>query len=619
MVNVVEMSQANSPEVWTPIEGSPVAPPSADPGILWTPIEGSPVAPPSADPGILCCFTADAGPGDLSGAFVETIANSGPVLAHADPISVSPCPDSSLPSASNLDPQVAPHDRGDPVVLDQPSPDDYVLDSSSDAACPAESMSGQDRKKIALEVLSGQSSITGVADREGVSRKFVRTQSELANEVLDKAFTPPANSAEKTLYYLPVSVAFLRMVVTVLVLVGGCSLRGVQEILRLVFDYSLSLGSIHQVIADACLKAKKLNEAEDLSRVRFAALDEIFQCSKPILVVADVFSTYCCLLVSAGSRDGDTWADELSKPKNDKGMQPEATIADAGQGLHSGLKKALPDAERRLDVFHAERELGQTSQYLDNQAYKAIKTSDELQAKLSKQPNNAELAQKAAKAKEDMVRAIQLADDVRTLSVWLQEDVLSLGGGPLAQREMLFDFVVEELKKREKQCPHRLKKTATRLKNQKNGLLKFVAGMDLDISSLAAHAKVSEETVRQVLEVQRMRLDDPKRWQLEGKLRSKLGDRYEGLAKQVRELLKATVRASSVVENLNGRLRRYFYLRREVGGDYLELLRFYLNNHRFGRSRLKERVGRSPNELLNGQEQPHWLAMLGYQPFKRAA
>jgi hypothetical protein len=35
------------------------------------------------------------------------------------------------------------------------------------------------------------------------------------------------------------------------------------------------------------------------------------------------------------------------------------------------------------------------------------------------------------------------------------------------------------------------------------------------------------------------------------------------------------VRASSLVENLNGRLRSYFFLRRQLGSDYLALLQFY--------------------------------------------
>jgi hypothetical protein len=44
-----------------------------------------------------------------------------------------------------------------------------------------------------------------------------------------------------------------------------------------------------------------------------------------------------------------------------------------------------------------------------------------------------------------------------------------------------------------------------------------------------------------------------------------------------------------LVENLNSRLRTYFTLRRHLGNSYLELLRFFLNHHRFLRSRHVER------------------------------
>ena len=40
----------------------------------------------------------------------------------------------------------------------------------------------------------------------------------------------------------------------------------------------------------------------------------------------------------------------------------------------------------------------------------------------------------------------------------------------------------------------------------------------------------------------------------------------------VQELSDRVVRASSLVENLNSRLRSYFFLRRQLGKDYLTLL-----------------------------------------------
>jgi hypothetical protein len=85
----------------------------------------------------------------------------------------------------------------------------------------------------------------------------------------------------------------------------------------------------------------------------------------------------------------------------------------------------------------------------------------------------------------------------------------------------------------------------------------------------------------------------------------------------VAELAEQTVRASSVIENLNSRLRSYFFLRRHLGPDYLALLQFFLNHRRFLRSERPERVGKSPAELLTGTAHSHWPEMLGYRRFSR--
>jgi hypothetical protein len=87
----------------------------------------------------------------------------------------------------------------------------------------------------------------------------------------------------------------------------------------------------------------------------------------------------------------------------------------------------------------------------------------------------------------------------------------------------------------------------------------------------------------------------------------------------VEALRGGVVRASGVVEDVNSRLRDYFFLRKGIGGGYLELLRFFLNHRRFMRSEHAFRVGKSPAEVLGGQEHAHWLEMLGYQRFSQAA
>jgi hypothetical protein len=45
------------------------------------------------------------------------------------------------------------------------------------------------------------------------------------------------------------------------------------------------------------------------------------------------------------------------------------------------------------------------------------------------------------------------------------------------------------------------------------------------------------------------------------------------------------------------------------------LLQFFLNHRRFMRSRV-DRKGKSPRELMTGQEHPYWLALLGVGPLQ---
>ena len=61
-----------------------------------------------------------------------------------------------------------------------------------------------------------------------------------------------------------------------------------------------------------------------------------------------------------------------------------------------------------------------------------------------------------------------------------------------------------------------------------------------------------------------------------------------------------------------------FFLRKQLGSDYLELLRFFLNHRTFKESRVPERIGKSPRELMMGEKHPHWLELLGFQRFQRA-
>jgi hypothetical protein len=102
-------------------------------------------------------------------------------------------------------------------------------------------------------------------------------------------------------------------------------------------------------------------------------------------------------------------------------------------------------------------------------------------------------------------------------------------------------------------------------------------------------------------------------------MRTQLGSKFDAVQAAVDVVTRTTVRASSLVENFNSRLRNYFFLRRPLGPDYLALLQFYLNHHKLARSEYPERKGKTPAEVLTGKPHAHWLELLvGERLFARA-
>ena len=489
------------------------------------------------------------------------------------------------------------------------------------APSPARGRPPADRRQLALDALAG-CPVTDLARQHDVSRKFVYRQRDRAHGALDQAFAPPAAEPEQVLFRLPVTKPWLRQLVLGLTLVCHSSLRGVTELLADLFDYPLSLGAAHDIVHQAVAAARAHNDAQDLSAVRVGAHDEIFQAGRPVLVGVDADSTYCYLLSQEEHRDADTWGVRLLELQ-DRGFRPQATVADFASGLRAGQAQALPGVPCRGDVFHALHEVGPLVRYLENRAYDAIAACAKLERKQAARRRRCRrqeqaVSQKLRYARPAEARAVSLAEDVAVLARWLRADVLAVAGPDHATRRELFDFIVAELRAREPWCPHRIGPVRTLLENQREALLAFAAQLDGDLAAAAAALAVPVAAAREVLQVQALPACDGRRWQRERALWQQLGERYRLLQAAVAAVAERVVRASALVENLNGRLRGYFFLRRQLGPGYLALLQFFLNHRRFQRSEHPCRVGQSPAELLTGRSHRHWLELLGYRRFSRS-
>jgi hypothetical protein len=486
--------------------------------------------------------------------------------------------------------------------------------------CTAKALPPSQRQLIGLQALAGGQSITDLASDFDVSRKFVYQQSNIAERALENAFE--SHSADdQVLFQLPVTKHWLRQLTLGLVLNCHSPLRGVVELLRDVLGYETSLGNVFNIVQSAVAPARHIEHAQDLSKVRVGAHDEIFQAGQPVLVGVDAQSSYCYLLSLEENRDADTWAIRLLETQ-ERGFDPDYVVADAGRAMRSAQAQVMPDTPCRSDVFHALHECTELVTKLENRAYDVMTTHASQERKIARDKRSGRRAdfscvKKRSDAAKKQKQAIALADDVAILARWLRYDVLGLAGPCHAERVALFDFICAELKARAAEAPHLFNPLITYLQCQRNDLLAFAAQLDDDLANLATTFAIPVDQVRDLFAVQTMPLDCAKRWHRDAPLRRSLGKRYFPLRQALDEVRRNTVRASSLVENLNSRLRSYFFLRRHLGNDYLTLLQFFLNHRRFERSNRSERVGKSPAELLTGQSHPHWLEMLGYARFSR--
>jgi len=380
----------------------------------------------------------------------------------------------------------------------------------------------------------------------------------------------------------------------------------------------VSLGSVHQVLQWATRQASAINHDQDLSGIRVGLHDEIFQGATPVLAGVDAASTYCYLLAAERHRDADTWGVHLLDAAQ-QGLDPDYTIADAGQGLRAGQKAAWGDTPCHGDVFHIQHQCEGLANTLQHLAQGATSRRQKLRAKIGRAGQRGpddELATQLALARQTETQAHGLSRDIRTLTQWLRHDVLALAGPVLATRQVLFDFIVAELARRELGDARRIRPVRVALQNQRDTLLAFAGVLDQKLVDIAQTHAISEPLVREACLLHRLPSMSSAYWQGWNRLHATMGSKFHVLFDAVSRAMAQTPRSSSLVENLNSRLRTYFTLRRHLGGSYLDLLRFFLNHRRFMRSRHAERQGKSPRELMTGQGHPHWLTLLGLGPLQ---
>ncbi len=398
---------------------------------------------------------------------------------------------------------------------------------------------------------------------------------------------------------------------TIVSLAAECkgSIEDIQAHLENIFDLHISEGSICNILNEAAVRAKAFNESIRLDKIKIGVSDEIFQAGDPVLVGVDPLSTFVYLMVPSKKRDYEEWWFAYCDRQEKQGLNIEESVSDGGPGMKKGIKEAYEKILEQYDIFHMLMKFTKGVNILESKTYGLINVEYSCEKSLSKKkPKVTKEEYEIARTKASA--AIKKYDVVRILIIWLKE-LVSFGGYPYEDRIELINFILEEFSHIETNSSY-LDEAIKTLSSNKEALLLFVKKAENLFLKLAADENVRIDTLNLFWKQRGISTSRNEYWILDSKLKSRLGNDYCRIKAKAQELLKTIVRCSSIVENINSQIRPYLLLKRTLKGKFLDLLQFYLNTRKYLNSRVKERKGKSPLELLTGKVYGNWLDILGY-------
>jgi len=358
------------------------------------------------------------------------------------------------------------------------------------------------------------------------------------------------------------------------------------------------------------------------TRVVFYLGDEIFAIHTPILVTIEPQSTAMLRIELATDRSASTWKAHF-ETLHEHHFSSIGMASDRGVGLVAGYREAHPEALWVSDQFHEFHDLFHLRPQWERKAYSAIAKEDDAirkfhhaksESNLNKRLIQYEQAHQAcehAMARYDQLdmllqllqEALQLCTPqgkprtkagVRselTMLLHLLEEIDSGAMGTILTpiRAHLDDIVVPYAQ-------------AEMMYAQ---LLERMPQQVLDALIVAWH----HEHLSHQCQTKQKRYHHRERQQWLDVADGLLEQDIEPLQTLVFDQLDSIIRASSLVEMVNGLIRPYLHsCKGHVTQEMLNLIMFYHNHHRY---KSGKRKGKAPIELLTGQAlQSDWVDLL---------
>ena len=453
--------------------------------------------------------------------------------------------------------------------------------------------------------------MTHIAKYDQISRTFLYQLLLAAHLHLEVLFSDAKLLFHKDHRHLDQLLLLLR-------LEGKCSLLSIASIVNALEYHPNSVGYLSQFFHSAGQRLPSTLLMPSKTWV-FSLSDEIFASHAPILVTLDARSTTILNIELASNRSAETWKAHFEALEAHHFFSL-GLASDRAPGLMAGYQAACDMAWWVADYFHEFRDLFEVLPQLERKAYAAMTQEYEAARTFANAKSEAHLHKRLAHydtAHRTCEQAMALYDHLAILLHLLREALhVCSPHGRLRTVEnvrsellLLFDML-EAL-----DCAA-ISKTLTPLRKHLDDLLVpfkqaeaiaaelrfMVPQAALDFLVLAwHHAHVSDQSGSKKKGYHQQERDF---WLACAD--GLLGDACDTLKVLVFDKLDSIVRASSLVEMVNGLIRPYLNsCKGQITQEALNLIMFYHNHRRY---KSGKRQGKAPLELLTGKplEAPWW-------------
>ena len=402
---------------------------------------------------------------------------------------------------------------------------------------------------------------------------------------------------------------------------GNCSLLRIASILKALEYSPNSVGYLSQFFHSAAQALPSTLLMPSKSFV-FYLSDEIFALHTPILVTIDARSTTILNIELASDRSADTWKGHFAALEAHH-FSSLGLASDRGLGLVAGYRAACDMALWVVDYFHEFRDLFELQHQLERKAYVAIEREYDTAQKFDHAQSASNLAKRLQQyetAQHACQQAIALYDHLAMLLHLLREalHVCSPHGRLRTQEDvrtalpLLFDML-EEL-----DCAA----LTTTLKPIRTHIDDIVVpfqqaeAIDAELRAVVPHDALDflvlawhHDHLFYQSHAHPRRYHHREREFWLACAAGLLGKEFDTLTALVFERLDSIVRASSLVEMVNGLIRPYINsCKGQITQEALNLIMFYHNHHRY---KSGKRQGKAPIELLTGKPlEAQWWELL---------